>query len=105
MTIDSALMPGSNTPRPPASQIQAWPGCQWRTSSFQATRIERTVVPARNARAASTAGACRECQLANRVTPLARACAARSSTSDSVAPGGFSRNTCLPASSAFTAAA
>ena len=33
--IDSALMPGSNTPSPPGSQIQSWPGCQTRTSSFQ----------------------------------------------------------------------
>src|SRR5215813_9038189 len=33
--IESALMPGSNTPNPPGSQIQAWPGCQTRTSSFQ----------------------------------------------------------------------
>jgi hypothetical protein len=33
--IESALMPGSNTPSPPGSQIQACPGCQTRTSSFQ----------------------------------------------------------------------
>ena len=33
--IESALMPGSNTPSPPGSQIQPCPGCQTRTSSFQ----------------------------------------------------------------------
>ena len=35
VTIDSALIPGSNTPRPPGCQIQSCPGCQCRTSSCQ----------------------------------------------------------------------
>ena len=38
--IESALMPGSNTPSPPGSKIQACPGCQTRTSSFQLMRTE-----------------------------------------------------------------
>ena len=33
--IERALMPGSKTPKPPGCQIQACPGCQRRTSSFQ----------------------------------------------------------------------
>ena len=41
--IDRALMPGSNTPSPPACQIHSWLGCQRRTSSFQliATAVGR----------------------------------------------------------------
>ena len=35
VAIDSALMPGSNTPKPPGAQIHSWLGCQRRTSSFQ----------------------------------------------------------------------
>ena len=31
-------MPGSKTPKLPASQIQSWPGCQRRTSSFHSMR-------------------------------------------------------------------
>ena len=46
VTIDSALMPGSNTPKPPACQIHCWPGCQWRTSSFQVTRSRLISQPA-----------------------------------------------------------
>ena len=57
VTMDSALMPGSKTPKPPGCQIQSWLGCQRRTSSFQLIAAERIVVPARKARAASTAGA------------------------------------------------
>ena len=40
-------MPGSKTPKPPASQIHCWPGCQCRTSSFQVTRSRLIVQPAR----------------------------------------------------------
>ncbi|MNF06869.1 hypothetical protein D3C80_2069140 [compost metagenome] len=57
VTIDSALMPGSKMPRPPAAQIHSWFGCQWRTSSFQMIFTSRIVVAARNDFAASTAGA------------------------------------------------
>ena len=47
--MDSALMPGSKTPKPPGCQIQSWFGCQRRTSSFQLIAAERIVVPARKA--------------------------------------------------------
>jgi hypothetical protein len=56
VTIDRALMPGSNTPKPPARQIQSWFGCQRRTSSFQLMEADLIFVVARKARAASTAG-------------------------------------------------
>ncbi len=65
--IDSALMPGSNTPRPPGSKIQACPGCQTRTSSFQVILTDVIFRPASNCRAGSTAGAKRECHAVNSV--------------------------------------
>jgi len=46
VTIEKALMPGSKTPKPPGSQIHSWPGCQWRTSSFQFTNSRLTTLPA-----------------------------------------------------------
>ena len=73
--IESALMPGSNTPNPPGSQIQAWPGCQTLTSSFHSTTTDLIWRLARKARAGSTAGAKRECQVANSVRPVCRAAA------------------------------
>ena len=57
VAIDSALMPGSNTPKPPASKIQAWPGCQTRTSSFQMMVTLLIVRPASSLRAGPIAGA------------------------------------------------
>ena len=98
-------MPGSNTPRPPGSQIHVCPGCHTRTSSFQSIATERMARPVRNSLAGSTAGAKRECQAANSV--LAEACAAATSGANSltVAPGGFSNSTCLPAVSAAAARA
>ena len=69
--IDSALMPGSKTPKPPGSQIQAWSGCQRRTSSFQTMATERGGRVASQALASATAGAKRECQVAKRTTPAA----------------------------------
>ena len=38
--IESALIPGSSTPNPPGSQIQAWRGCQTLTSSFHSTTTD-----------------------------------------------------------------
>ena len=35
VAIEKALMPGSNTPNPPGSQIHCWPGCHLWTSSCQ----------------------------------------------------------------------
>jgi hypothetical protein len=58
--------------------------------------------PARKALAGSTAGAKLECQAANSVHPPSRAEAMSGVSSLSVAPGGFSSSTCLPA---FIAAA
>ena len=54
-------------------------------------------------RAGSTAGAQRECQVANRVFFAAFAAASSGAISLTVAPGGFSSITCLPASSAIRA--
>ena len=98
--MERALMPGSKTPKPPGSQIQAWPGCQRRTSSFQAMWTERTARSASQALAGATAGAKRECQVAKRPAPLARAASSIRSSSPSVAAGGFSSRTSRPASSA-----
>jgi hypothetical protein len=64
-----------------------------------------TARPASHARAASTPAAARECQEQNSATSADRARSARSSTSDTVAPGGFSSMTCLPASMAARAIA
>ncbi len=69
VTIEKALMPGSNTPKPPGSQIHSWPGCQWRTSSFQFTNRRLTVLPASNRLASSTAALYCECQVVNRMRP------------------------------------
>ena len=64
----------------------------------------RSVRPSSQARAGATAAAKRACQLANKVTHARSAASAISaSTSETVAPGGFSRNTCLPAVSACQA--
>src|SRR3954447_12714383 len=101
--IDSALMPGSNTPSPPGSQIQACPGCQTRTSSFQLILTEVIRRAASHARAGSTAGAWRECQVANSVRFASLAIAISGSSSATPAPGGFSSMTCLPAVSAAIA--
>ena len=98
-------MPGSNTPKPPACQIQAWLGCQRRTSSFQTISTERGVRPASQALASATAGAKRECQVAKSTASRARAASTISSTSPSVAAGGFSSSTSRPAASAFSAIA
>ena len=57
VTMDKALMPGSNTPNPPASQIHRCPGCQTRTSSRQTFAAERMRLPSSQARAGPTAGA------------------------------------------------
>ena len=57
VAIDSALMPGSKTPKPPGAQIHSWFGCQRRTSSFQLMAADLILVEPRKARAASTAGA------------------------------------------------
>jgi len=59
--IDSALMPGSNTPKPPGSQIHCCPGCQWCTSSFQTMRAPVSGRVRAHSRAASTLAAKREC--------------------------------------------
>ena len=88
--IDRALMPGSKTPRPPACQIQVWPGCHLRTSSFQVTTRLLSLLPASQAFAGATMAASRECQLAWSETPALRASASSAWHSDSVAPGGFS---------------
>ena len=61
--IDSALMPGSRTPNPPACQIQLWPGCHLSTSSFQVTRSRRTLRVCRQRAAGATPCACCECQV------------------------------------------
>ena len=103
VAMDKALMPGSKTPSPPGSQIQSWPGCQRRTSSFQTIRTFVARRAESHSLAGSTAGEKRECQVAKRVTPSALAAATRSSISLKVAPGGFSRITCLPAFSASRA--
>ena len=69
VTMESALMPGSNTPKPPASQIHCWPGCQCRTSSFQVTRSRLTVQPARAFLASSTALLYCACQVVKTTLP------------------------------------
>ena len=56
-------------------------------------------------RAGSTAGANRECQVANSVRCAARAAVRSGVISATVAPGGFSSITCLPAASAIAACA
>ena len=48
-------MPGSKTPKLPASQIHSWPGCQRRTSSFHSIARRRSVLPASRSLASSTA--------------------------------------------------
>ena len=103
VTIDRALMPGSKTPSPPAFQIHAWPGCQRRTSSRQTTSTDFSFRAEAHARAGSTPAAWRECQVANRLSFFSAARSARLVTSLTVAPGGFSSSTCLPASRACRA--
>jgi hypothetical protein len=58
---------------------------------------------ASHCRAGSTAGAKRECQVANSVRPARAADAIKGSSSLTLAPGGFSSITCLPAASAAAA--
>ena len=60
---------------------------------------------ASHCRAGSTAGAKRECQVANSVRPARDAAAIKESSSLTLAPGGFSSITCLPAASAAAACA
>ena len=103
VTIESALMPGSKTPKPPAVQIHFWPGCQRRTSSFQVMVIAFTVSPWSRRRAWMTAGLYCECQVVKRTRPHSAAKNARSASSLTVAVGGFSSITCLPAASASRA--
>ena len=103
VAMDRALIPGSNTPRPPACHTQSWCGCQWRTSSRQTISTLASLRPFSQSAAGATPGASRECQEANRVTPLVSATAHRSCTSLTVMPGGFSRNTCLRAARASRA--
>ena len=40
VAIEKALMPGSNTPKPPGSHIHCWPGCHLCTSSCQRISID-----------------------------------------------------------------
>jgi hypothetical protein len=98
--IDKALMPGSKTPRPPGCQIHSWFGCQRRTSSFHCTFTAVISCPASHARAGSTPGAQRECHDANRLQLFCRASSTSTAISETLAPGGFSSITCLPAVSA-----
>ena len=56
--IESALIPGSKTPKPPAARIQSWPGCQRRMSSFQVAMSRFTVLPASLSAARFTAALC-----------------------------------------------
>ena len=76
--IDRALMPGSNTPMPPASNTQSWPGCHLRTSSRHVIWARVTRRCASHAFAPATPCAMRLCHVANRDTPLAsaKACSA-----------------------------
>lgn len=62
VAIGKALMPGSNTPKPPGSQVQCWPGCQTRESSRRVILALRMVRATSHARASSTPAAKRECQ-------------------------------------------
>ena len=62
--MESALMPGSNTPMPPGSNTQCWPGCHLRTSSRQVTWPPRMTAEASRALAAATPCAIRLCQVA-----------------------------------------
>ena len=100
--IDRQLMPGSNTPRPPASRIQFCPGCHTRMSSFQVARTpgcvatRATRAPARRPQLHASARKRKE-------MPACLARCSRSSTSATVAPGGFSSMTCRPASIAVHA--
>ena len=105
VTIDRALMQGSKTPKPPARKIHAWPGCHFRTSSFHSTKSFVTVLPASSRFASSTPSLYCECQVVISTRPFASASRLRSESSDSVAAGGFSSITCLPASSAARAIA
>ena len=99
-------MPGSNTPKLPASHIHSWPGCQRRTSSFHSMRSDGVFAR----RGASSLRRPRNC-IANARSRRSRACRARrharsrSLISAMVGVGGFSSSTCLPASSASRAMA
>ena len=62
VAIESALIPGSKTPKPPASQIHSWPGCHLRTSSSHEMARREMPRPERISAAAGTAAACWECQ-------------------------------------------
>src|ERR1700712_2562580 len=100
VTMDKALMPGSNTPSPPACQIQLCPGCHLRTCSFQSTRTCFRVLPASHCFALKTPGAKRECQANKPLTPACCTFSISDMASPSVEHGGFSTNTRLPACSA-----
>ena len=101
--IESALIPGSNTPSPPGSQIHACPGCHTRTSSRQVIATLSIRRSASHAFAGATPAAKRECHAVNSDAPTRSACASNARTSLMVAPGGFSRNTCTPARKACAA--
>jgi hypothetical protein len=96
--IESALMPGSNTPKPPTCQIHRWPGCHFLTLSRQSIRIRAILLPASNSAARSTAGLYCECQVAKSVTCRPSACSRRSSISLKVVAGGFSSRQWSPRS-------
>ena len=89
----------------PAPRSRPGAGCQTLTSSFHSTTTDLISRSARKTRAGSTAGAKRECQVANSVRPVCRAAAISGSSSLTVAPGGFSSSTCLPAFNAAAACA
>ena len=97
-------MPGSNTPKLPASQIQSWPGCQRRTSSFHsiAQRLQALAQP----RFASSTAAVVS-RMPGREDHAARLARGRRQIVHlgDVAAGGFSSITCLPAASASRAIA
>ena len=103
--IERALIPGSKTPKPPGCHIQAWFGCQWRTSSFQTIATLRTPCAASHAFARATPGAKRECQVAKRTAPRRGRRRPCGRPRRAVAAGGFSSRTSRPAASAFSAIA
>ena len=101
VAIDKALMPGSNTPNPPGSQIHCWPGCHLWTSSCQWISSDLTRLPASALAAASTAALCCACQVVKRLTSCAWARQSSAAISARPAVGGFSSRQWRPASDAF----
>ena len=67
--IESAFMPGSNTPKLPASQTHSWRGCQRRTSSFHSIASNRAGLAVQAELASSTAALYCECQVAKITRP------------------------------------